>query len=142
MQGGTHPWPVLGPDRAQRRAGPKGLTATVRSLKAGEVKEFTEVVDRARHTALERLIDHARQLGGNAAPGAVRLLGPRQRLGRDRRLRHRCHRPASLNPAPRAGRRSTNAAAIRLPFQEAGQESASSHAWLRGHEGRRSLELL
>jgi Putative heavy-metal-binding len=29
----------------------KGLTGTVRSLKAGEVKEFTEVVDRARHTA-------------------------------------------------------------------------------------------
>jgi uncharacterized protein YbjQ (UPF0145 family) len=41
----------------------KGLTGTVRSLKAGEVKEFTEVVDQARHTALERLIDHARHLG-------------------------------------------------------------------------------
>jgi uncharacterized protein YbjQ (UPF0145 family) len=47
----------------------KGLTGTVRSLKAGEVKEFTEVVDRARHTALERLVDHARQLGGNAVSG-------------------------------------------------------------------------
>jgi uncharacterized protein YbjQ (UPF0145 family) len=35
----------------------KGLTGTVRSLKAGEVKEFTEVVDRAR------------QLGGNAVLG-------------------------------------------------------------------------
>ena len=68
LQGGTHPWPVLGPDRAQRRAD-QGLTGTVRSLKAGEVKEFTEVVDRARHTALERLIDHARQLGGNAVLG-------------------------------------------------------------------------
>jgi len=47
----------------------KGLTGTVRSLKAGEVKEFTEVVDRARHTPLEPLIDHARQLGGNAVLG-------------------------------------------------------------------------
>ena len=47
----------------------KGLTGTVRSLKAGEVKEFTEVVDRARHTALERLVDHAQQLGGNAVLG-------------------------------------------------------------------------
>ena len=47
----------------------KGLTGTVRSLKAGEVKEFTEVVDQARHTALERLIDHSRQLGGNAVLG-------------------------------------------------------------------------
>jgi uncharacterized protein YbjQ (UPF0145 family) len=36
------------------------LTGTVRWLKAGEVEEFTEVVDQARHTALERLIDHAR----------------------------------------------------------------------------------
>ena len=27
------------------------------------------MVDRARHTALERLIDHAQQLGGNAVLG-------------------------------------------------------------------------
>jgi len=47
----------------------KGLTGTVRSLKAGEVREFTDVVDQARHTALERLVDHAQQLGGNAVLG-------------------------------------------------------------------------
>jgi uncharacterized protein YbjQ (UPF0145 family) len=68
LQGGTHPRPVLG--LIVRSVGlTKGLTGTVRSLKAGEVKEFTEVVDRTRHTALERLIDHARQLGGNAFLG-------------------------------------------------------------------------
>jgi uncharacterized protein YbjQ (UPF0145 family) len=47
----------------------KGLTGTVRSLKAGEVREFTDVVDQARHTALERLVEHARQLGGTAVLG-------------------------------------------------------------------------
>ena len=47
----------------------KGLTGGLRSLKAGEVPQFTEVVDQARHTALERLIAHAQQLGGNAVLG-------------------------------------------------------------------------
>jgi uncharacterized protein YbjQ (UPF0145 family) len=47
----------------------KGLTGGLRSLKAGEVPQFTEVVDQPRHTALERLIAHAQQLGGNAVLG-------------------------------------------------------------------------
>ncbi len=47
----------------------KGLTGGLRSLRAGEVPEFTDVVDKARHAALERLVAHARQLGGNAVLG-------------------------------------------------------------------------
>lgn len=47
----------------------KGLTGTLRGLKAGEVPQFTDVVDQARRTALERLIVHAQQLGGNAVLG-------------------------------------------------------------------------
>jgi uncharacterized protein YbjQ (UPF0145 family) len=47
----------------------KGLTGGLRSLKAGEVREFTDVVEQARHTALERLLVHAQQLGGNAVLG-------------------------------------------------------------------------
>ena len=47
----------------------KGLTGSLRSLRAGEVKEFTNVVDQARHTALERLVAHAEQLGANAVLG-------------------------------------------------------------------------
>jgi uncharacterized protein YbjQ (UPF0145 family) len=47
----------------------KGLTGGLRSLKAGEVPQFTEVVDQARHTAMERLVAHAQQLGGNAVLG-------------------------------------------------------------------------
>jgi uncharacterized protein YbjQ (UPF0145 family) len=47
----------------------KGLTGGLRALKAGEVPQFTDVVDHARRTALERLIAHAQQLGGNAVLG-------------------------------------------------------------------------
>jgi len=47
----------------------KGLTGGLRALKAGEVSAFTEVVDDARRTAMERLVGHAQQLGGNAVLG-------------------------------------------------------------------------
>ena len=47
----------------------KGLTGGLRALKAGEVSEFTEVMDHARRTAMERLVGHAQQLGGNAVLG-------------------------------------------------------------------------
>lgn len=47
----------------------KGLTGGFRSFKAGEVPQYTEVVDNARTTALDRLIDHAQNLGGNAVVG-------------------------------------------------------------------------
>ncbi|MDQ4132570.1 MAG: YbjQ family protein [Actinomycetota bacterium] len=47
----------------------KGLTGGLRSLKAGEVPEFTQVVDESRRHALERLVQHAQSLGGNAVVG-------------------------------------------------------------------------
>jgi uncharacterized protein YbjQ (UPF0145 family) len=47
----------------------KGITGGLRSLRAGEVPEFTDVVDQARHTAFERLVAHAQELGGNAVLG-------------------------------------------------------------------------
>ena len=49
----------------------KGLTGGLRALKAGEVPQFTDVVDKARHTALERLMAHTQQLGGNAPRAAI-----------------------------------------------------------------------
>ncbi len=48
----------------------KGISGSFRSLRAGEVPQYTEVVTEARHTAMERLIEHARQLGANAVLGA------------------------------------------------------------------------
>lgn len=47
----------------------KGFTGSFRSLAAGEVPQYTEVVDKARHTAMERLVWHAQQLGANAVLG-------------------------------------------------------------------------
>jgi uncharacterized protein YbjQ (UPF0145 family) len=47
----------------------KGFTGGLRSLKAGEVPQYTEVVEEARRHALERLVAHAQQLGGNAVIG-------------------------------------------------------------------------
>lgn len=47
----------------------KGFTGSFKALGAGEVPQYTEVVDSARHTAMERLVWHARQLGGNAVLG-------------------------------------------------------------------------
>lgn len=47
----------------------RGLTGGLRSLRAGEVPEFTEVVASARNTALERMWQHTLQLGGNAVLG-------------------------------------------------------------------------
>jgi len=47
----------------------KGITGSVKSLRAGEVREFTQVVDTARHTAMERLMAQAQELGGNVVLG-------------------------------------------------------------------------
>ena len=47
----------------------KGFTGGLRSLKAGEVPQYTEVVEEARRHALERLVAHAQALGGNAVIG-------------------------------------------------------------------------
>jgi uncharacterized protein YbjQ (UPF0145 family) len=47
----------------------KGFTGGIRSLKAGEVPEYTQVVEEARRHALLRLVEHAQQLGGNGVIG-------------------------------------------------------------------------
>jgi uncharacterized protein YbjQ (UPF0145 family) len=47
----------------------KGLTGGLRSIRAGEVDEYTDVVGGARHVALQRLVANALALGGNAVLG-------------------------------------------------------------------------
>jgi uncharacterized protein YbjQ (UPF0145 family) len=47
----------------------KGFTGGLRTLAAGEVPEFTEVVDNARRVALARMVEHAQAKGGNAVVG-------------------------------------------------------------------------
>jgi uncharacterized protein YbjQ (UPF0145 family) len=47
----------------------KGFTGSLRALKAGEVSQYTEVLEQARSHALNRLIEHAEALGANAIAG-------------------------------------------------------------------------
>ena len=44
----------------------KGFTGSFRSLKAGEVPQYSEVVDSARTDAVQRMMEHAAKLGANA----------------------------------------------------------------------------
>jgi uncharacterized protein YbjQ (UPF0145 family) len=47
----------------------KGFTGGLKALRAGEVTQYTDVVEEARRHALERLVAHAQELGGNAVIG-------------------------------------------------------------------------
>ena len=47
----------------------KGFTGSIRALRAGEVDEYTSVLEEARRHALDRLIEHARELGANGIIG-------------------------------------------------------------------------
>jgi uncharacterized protein YbjQ (UPF0145 family) len=44
----------------------RGFTGSIRSLKKGEVPEFTVTVEEARHMAVVRLVEHAQAMGANA----------------------------------------------------------------------------
>lgn len=45
------------------------VTAGLRGLAGGEIPEFTNMLNDTRQRALDRLIEHARSLGANAAIG-------------------------------------------------------------------------
>ncbi len=47
----------------------KSFTAGFRALGQGEVPEFEELLTTSRQHAMERMIEHARQLGANAVIG-------------------------------------------------------------------------
>jgi uncharacterized protein YbjQ (UPF0145 family) len=47
----------------------KGFTGSFRALKAGEVPQYTQVLEDSRRHALDRLLDNVRLMGGNAVLG-------------------------------------------------------------------------
>ena len=47
----------------------KGFVGGLKTIRAGEVPEYTQVLDNARRVALNRMIEHAQTLGGNAVVG-------------------------------------------------------------------------
>lgn len=42
------------------------ITASVRSIFGGEIKEYTEMIEDARKTAIDRMIQNAHAMGANA----------------------------------------------------------------------------
>ena len=48
----------------------KGFTGTFRALRAGEVPQYTEVLEDSRRHAVDRMIANARLLGANAVLAA------------------------------------------------------------------------
>jgi len=47
----------------------KGFTGGFKALRKGEVAQFTETLEEARRVAVERMVEHAQELGGNAVVG-------------------------------------------------------------------------
>ena len=47
----------------------KGFKGTFKALKQGEVKEFTGTLEQARRSAIERMVEHAQELGADAVVG-------------------------------------------------------------------------
>jgi uncharacterized protein YbjQ (UPF0145 family) len=47
----------------------KGVTGAFRSLKAGEVPQYTQLLEDSRRHAMDRMIENARLLGANAVIG-------------------------------------------------------------------------
>jgi uncharacterized protein YbjQ (UPF0145 family) len=47
----------------------KGFTAQFRALKAGEVPQYTELLEDSRRQAIDRLVQNAAVLGANAVVG-------------------------------------------------------------------------
>lgn len=47
----------------------KGFKGSFKALKSGEVKEFTHVLEAARHHAVERMVADAQAQGANAVVG-------------------------------------------------------------------------
>jgi uncharacterized protein YbjQ (UPF0145 family) len=53
-----------------------GIKASLRSLKSGEVVEFSDMLNKTRHLALERISTEAREAGANAVLGIKTIVTP------------------------------------------------------------------
>jgi uncharacterized protein YbjQ (UPF0145 family) len=53
-----------------------GITGTLRSLKSGEVVEYSDMLNKTRHLALERICNEARDAGANAVLGIQTTISP------------------------------------------------------------------
>ena len=47
----------------------KGFSWAIKALRRGEVEQFTDTLEEARRVAVDRMVEHAQALGGNAVVG-------------------------------------------------------------------------
>ncbi|NHZ71207.1 MAG: heavy metal-binding domain-containing protein [Proteobacteria bacterium] len=47
----------------------KGFSGSIKALRKGKVEQFTETLEEARRVAVDRMVEHAQALGGNAVVG-------------------------------------------------------------------------
>lgn len=47
----------------------KGIGAGFKALAAGEVTQYTQLLEESRRHAMDRMVEHARTMGGNAVVG-------------------------------------------------------------------------
>ncbi len=47
----------------------KSFSGSIKALRRGEVEQFTETLEEARRVAVDRMVEHAQGLGGNAVGG-------------------------------------------------------------------------
>jgi uncharacterized protein YbjQ (UPF0145 family) len=65
---GTHVGPSFGV--IVRSVGfSRGLVGGIKSLKKGDITEFSGTLEEARRHAVDRLVEHAQAIGGNAITG-------------------------------------------------------------------------
>jgi len=80
-----------------------GLLGSLKSMARGEVKEFSDVFNRTRHLALQRICTEAAGYGANAVIGIETRVVPFQGVHEMMMTGTACHHPGLPPPTPNAG---------------------------------------
>ncbi len=59
----------------------RGITGGLKTLVRGEIKEYTEIFNKTRNLALQRIVDEAKTVGANAVVGIETTILPFQSVG-------------------------------------------------------------
>jgi uncharacterized protein YbjQ (UPF0145 family) len=80
-----------------------GLLGSLKSMARGEVREFSDVFNRTRHLALQRICTEAAGYGANAVMGIETRVVPFQGVHEMMMTGTACHHPGLPPPMPNAG---------------------------------------
>ena len=105
----------------------KNFTAGFKSLRQGEVSEYTDLLEDARRHAIDRMVANAKLLGANGdRRDALRLLRDGQPADGGRRLRHRRRGRACRRLSRSASRRCSAATSPRTAWTPRSSTAAST----------------